>query len=262
MEGFLDDKEFFKALAVKVCYEAAARDLTGSRKKFNVDELSHKGRVNLDHFKEISRKLQVMEVTVEDFIGVMFNHYKWPRKMAGRLFNYPYLSFLASDGAMSMFRRGYRELKSSYGHIKMFRRVIRSGEGGSLEIKFGGCFYTGFDYLYSAVEQFGFAYFERPINLLSFFFANNEMFSPEFICLHKSFRKMLKQQESLLGVERKLAHVICEYVSAVRRRARTDNHYHRRLGRAYRAVREKEGGDIEKQRKNLRNWKRVWLLLR
>ena len=182
--------------------------------------------------------------------------------MSGREFQYPYLAFLSSDGCLEMFKSGARELKGSYGHKELARRVISSKAGGTLEVKFGGCFYQGFDYLYMAVKKFGFAYFERPINLLSFLFAHNDLFTPEFISLHKSFRHMIEDYPNLHGMEKDLARVVCKYVSAVRHRAKIDPFYHGRLAHAYKEVRNKEGRDIEKFSHHKSQWKRVWLLLK
>jgi hypothetical protein len=73
---------------------------------------------------------------------------------------------------------------------------------------------------------------------------------------------MLENKENLYELEKKVARVICEYVSGVRRRAKIDPFYHGRLAHAYKEVRNKEGRDIEKLRKHQSQWKRVWLLLK
>lgn len=257
-EELAEATEMFRVKRLRDLYQTAVRDLTGQHQRFL---LSPEAK-NVEHFYTIVRKLFALGIRVDDFIFVIFNHYKWPRKMSGRQFKYPYLAFLSSNGCLEMFKSGARELKGAYVHKKLVKRVISSKAGGTLEIKFGGCFYHGFDLLYSAVKHFGFAYFDRPINLLSFFFAHNDLFTPEFISLHKSFRHMLENKENLYELEKKVARVICEYVSGVRRRAKIDPFYHGRLAHAYKEVRNKEGRDIEKLRKHQSQWKRVWLLLK
>lgn len=128
-----------------------------------------------------------------------------------------------------------------------------------MEVRFSNCFYTGFGLLYAACEATGFKYFERPINVASFFFAYNEVFTPEFILLHRSFRKAGKLPR--LGVEKRLFLVISQYVSKARKRALYDNQYRLRLGRAYRAVRDKERRDVEKLNKHRPDWRKVWMIL-
>jgi len=257
MKELAEATEMFRVKRLRDLYQNAVRDLTGQHQRFLLP-----GAKNEEHFLTIVKKLFALGVRVDDFIFVIFNHYKWPRKMSGRDFKYPYLAFLSSAGCLEMFKSGARELKGSYGHKKLAKRVISSNAGGTLEVKFGGCFYQGFDYLYTAVKKFGFAYFERPVNLLAFFFAHNDLFTPEFISLHKSFRLALEEYPNLHGVEKNLVRVICEYVSSVRRRAKIDPFYHGRLAHAYKEVRNKEGVDIEKFRHHKSQWKRVWLLLK
>jgi hypothetical protein len=251
--------ENFRVCRLRDLYQNAVRDLTGQHQRFLLSPESK----NSEHFLTIVRKLFALGVRVDDFIFVIFNHFAWPRKMSGRQFQYPYLAFLSSDGCLEMFKSGARELKGSYGHKELAKKVISSQAGGTLEIKFGGCFYQGFDYLYTAVKKFGFAYFEEnPINLVTFFFSHNDLFTPEFISLHKSFRHMIENYSNLSPLEKDLARVVCEYVSTIRHRAKIDPFYHGRLAHAYKVVRNKEGETIEKFSRYKSQWKRVWLLLR
>lgn len=258
LEELAEATETFRVCRLKELYQNAVRDLTGRFVQFSSDPESK----NFNHFLTIVKKLFSLGIRVDDYILIIFNFYKWPRKMSGREFQYPYLPFLTSDGCIAMYVSGAKELKERYVKKELVKKVMSGHHGGTLEVKFGGCFYTGFDLLYSAVKKFGFAYFDKSINLLGLFLSHNELFTPEFISLHKSFRHMIENYSYLQGVEKNVADVIIKYVSEVRQRAKTDPFYHGRLAHAYKEVRNKEGLDIAKFRRYESQWQRVWKLLK
>lgn len=263
MEGNISQRrKVLDVLGVKRLYETMLRDKYNLYRQFSVDSNTKNGDKNFGYFEFIGRRCRSLDIKPEEFLAVMFSK---PTKMQlQKKFKYPYLGFLASEGAFAAFVNHKGEIARCFGSeeggAKRIKAMEKATSPTNFEAKFSNCYYGGFPLFYQVYQAKGLAFIKNLYERFALFLAFNEIFTPEFIATHAQFKKYAWRMGNTQE-KRAVQVAVNKYVAEVTRAIARNTGYKFDLYEARFRLRARERISVKQMHGHKKGWATVWLLL-
>jgi hypothetical protein len=243
-----------EVLRIKNAYEKMIRQaLNGRIRHFFIDKETEKGRANYDKFARIAVWCRGNHVSSAEFLSVMFTlRFGGP---SGSKWTYPYLDYLASEAAFTLFFDRQHFLRRVYASSKAAAKAMSPL---NYERLFTNCFFDGLPLLHSAVERDGLDKVKRVRYLAQVFLAFPEVFTVEFLVTHSKFAEF---QQALVQMDNDLSLYLSGVTKEVLARIERDHSYLALLTVARRAVAKRERAFSQKVHGSWKEWGDLWQLL-